>query len=571
MTHHYANRFWKKNWDNFVYDLKPEELEITVVDLFKETFKDFPDHIALEYFGIEITFEELDKYSNQFATMLIEKGFEKGDIVGINLPNTPQFVIAAIGTLKSGCIVSGVSPLLSTTQIIYQLNDLGSTGKKVALITLDTSFTKDMIKIANKIDPLKIVITTSVASFLPHKNTDLISSYGEIPEVIITPIKGKIVLDFFNDILKKYSPDPVKIDISPEDVGWIQYTGGTTGQPKGAMLTHKNRVSNIKSFGKWLKWEKGEDVMCSGFPFFHIGGLNTCELCIFQATKQLIILNPRDVDYIIKLLDNHHPSILSNVPSLYQLLMEHQKFKELDHFKLRLCISAASPFPKESQNELESIIGRNKLLEVYGMTELSPVATMNPYLGKKKLGTIGMPIQNINLKIVDPITGVETSLGEIGEILVSGPLVMRGYHNKTKETEIAIDEDGYMHTGDIGVMDEDGYITIVDRKKDMIIVGGFKVFSNKIEDVLSKHPAIGMIALIGIPNQNRPGSEIVKAYVQLHPDYIYNGKEDTVKDEIIKYAKEKCTPYEVPKIIEIVDEIPLTPVGKIDKKLLRKI
>ncbi|MHA1255768.1 MAG: AMP-binding protein, partial [Promethearchaeota archaeon] len=366
-----------------------------------------------------------------------------------------------------------------------------------------------------------------------------------------------------------YSSKPLNVDISPEDIGWIQYTGGTTGSPKGAMLTHKNRVSNIISFGKWLKWENGKDIMFSGFPFFHIGGLNTCELCLCLATTQLIIINPRDADYMIKLIDKFHPTIMSNVPSLYQLLMNKQKFKEVDHSKLRLCISAASPFPKESQIELEHIIGKNKLVELFGMTELSPVATMNPYLGNKKLGTIGLPMQNVNLKIVDPITGTEIPLGEIGEILVSGPLVMRGYHNKPEETKNAIDKNGFMHTGDVGVMDEDGYITIVDRTKDMIIVGGFKVFSNKIEDVLSKHPAIGMIALIGIPNQNRPGSEIVKAYIQIHSEYDYDGNEDVIKEKIIKFAKDNCAPYEVPKIIEIMDELPLTPVGKIDKKNLR--
>ena len=383
MTSPYAKRFWKKNWDNFVSDLKSEEIETTVVDIFKTTFKDFPNHIALEYFGIKLTFEELDKYSNQFANMLIRNGFKKGDIVGINLPNTPQFVIAAVGALKSGCIVSGVSPLLSAVQIIYQLNDLGSTGKKIALITLDTSFTKEIIKIADKIDQVKIVITTSVASFLPNNQNDLIRSYGEIPEVKVTPLKEKTILDFNNDVLKEHSSEPLNVDITPEDIGWIQYTGGTTGPPKGAMLTHKNRVSNIISFVKWLNWEKGKEIMCSGFPFFHIGGLNTFELCIYSATMQLLMLNPRDADYIIKLIDKYHPTIMSNVPSLYQLLMKNPKFKELDHSRLRLCISAASPFPKESQSELESIIGQNKLLEVYGMTELSPIATMNPYLGKK--------------------------------------------------------------------------------------------------------------------------------------------------------------------------------------------
>ncbi|MHA2290041.1 MAG: AMP-binding protein, partial [Promethearchaeota archaeon] len=479
------------------------------------------------------------------------------------------YVIAVLGTLRAGCIVSGVSPLLSPVQIVYQLNDLGSTGKKVGLVTLDTRFSKDIIRITDKIDPLKIIIVTKVDSFAPNSE-DLVKSIGKISEVVVPSLESKTVLDFTDDIIKKSSKEDLNMELSPEDVGWIQYTGGTTGPPKGAMLTHKNRVSNFKSLGEWLKWENGKEIMLSGFPFFHIGGINVCEICLYHATTQLMVLNPRDTDYMIKLIDQYHPTMMANVPSLYQLLMNKQTFKELDHSKLRSCISAAAPFPKESQIELEKIIGKNKLLEVFGMTELSPIATMNPYLGKKKLGTIGMPIQNINLKIVDPITGAVVPLGENGEILVHGPLVMKGYHNNPEETKNAVDEDMYMHTGDIGIMDEDGYISIVDRKKDMIIVGGFKVFSTKVEDVLSKHPAVGMVALIGIPNPDRPGSEIVKAYIQLHADYEFEGGEEVVREDLTKFAKENCAPYEVPKIFEIVDVLPLTAVGKIDKKLLRK-
>lgn len=568
MTNPYINRFWMKNWDNHVSDFQSQQFDITFNDLLKPIFKEFPDHIALEFFGKNITIKDLNEYSNQFANMLVDNGFNKGDIVGINLPNTPQYVIAVLGTLRAGCIVSGVSPLLSPVQIVYQLNDLGSTGQRVGLITLDTRFTKDIIGITDKIDSLKLIIVTKVNSFAPN-SADLVKSIGEISEVVIPTLEDKTVLDFTDDVIKKASKEALNVEISPEDVGWIQYTGGTTGPPKGAMLTHKNRVSNFKSLGSWLKWEKNKEIMLSGFPFFHIGGINVCEICLYHATTQLMVLNPRDTDYLIKLIDRYHPTMMANVPSLYQLLMNKKAFKELDHSKLRLCISAAAPFPKESQIELESIIGKNKLLEVFGMTELSPIATMNPYLGKKKLGTIGMPIQNVNLKIVDPITGTVVPLGENGEILVNGPLVMKGYHNKPEETKNTLDDDGYMHTGDIGVIDEDGYIKIVDRKKDMIIVGGFKVFSTKVEDVLSKHPSVGMVALIGIPNKDRPGSEIVKAYIQLHQDYEFDGNKDIVKEEITIFARENCAPYEVPKIIEIVDEMPLTPVGKIDKKVLR--
>ena len=280
--------------------------------------------------------------------------------------------------------------------------------------------------------------------------------------------------------------------------------------------------------------------------------------------------DPRNALSICNQIKQYKPSGLVNVPSLYQILINFKKFKRLDHSSLEICISAASPFPVESQKALESIVGEGKLLELYGMTELSPVATMNPAKGVRKLGTVGMPIQNVDLKIVDPETGKAVPLGEAGEIYVKGPLVMVGYYNKPEETKKAIDADGYMHTGDVGIMDEEGYLRIVDRTKDMLIVGGFKVFSSKVEDTLTKHPAIGTMAIIGEPNPDRPGSEIVNAYIQLDPDYEYDGNEDALKEDIINFAKEKCAPYEVPKKIHILDELPLTAVGKVDKKILRK-
>jgi long-chain acyl-CoA synthetase len=242
----------------------------------------------------------------------------------------------------------------------------------------------------------------------------------------------------------------------------------------------------------------------------------------------------------------------------------------MNHSVLETVISAAAPFPQESQMVLESIIGEGKLLELYGMTETAPVSTMNPSLGKKKLGTVGMPFLNTDVKLVDPGSGEEVPLGEPGEVCVKGPLVMEGYFNKPEATKEAVDEDGYMHTGDVGIMDEDGFIKIVDRTKDMIIVGGFKVFSSKVEDIISKHPAIAMMALIGEPNPERPGSELVTAYIQKNPESTFDGSDDALKDDIVAFAKEKCTPYEVPKKIELIDEMPLTAVGKIDKKVLRK-
>jgi len=565
----YSEKFWKKNWDKGLEDLDPKEYDTTFVQLIEETFEKVPDKTALGYLGVDITFSQVDLYANQFANMLRANGFVKGDVVGINLPNLPEYVISLIGALRAGCAISGVSPLLSAEQIKYQLNDLGSTGKKVALVTLDAIFAGHIVKIAGDMPQLTLVVATSVAGFLPKIKQVLGKLLKKIPSGKLTPLEGKVVLDYHKDVLKTGSTAPLNLDVTPDDLGWIQYTGGTTGPPKGAMLSHRNAAHNILSIARWLGWEWGKGILLSGFPMFHIAGLTVAESAIFMGWTQVLIPNPRDTGHICKEMEKYKPTNMANVPSLYQMLMTDPQFKQLDHSTLGTCISAAAPFPKESQAELESIIGEGKLLELYGMTETSPVSTMNPSKGKKKLGTVGMPILNVECRLTDPGSGEEVPVGEPGEICVKGPLVMQGYYNKPEETAHAIDKDGYMHTGDVAIMDEDGYLTIVDRTKDMIIVGGFKVFSSKVEDVLSKHPAIGILALIGEENPERPGSEIVKAYIQLDPAFSFDGNEEALKEDIKTFAREKVAPYEAPKIIEIIKEMPLTAVGKIDKKVLR--
>ncbi len=570
MSSPYESRFWRKNWDSGLTDLDPKEFDTTYPEMLRPIFEKYSDKPALMFQGLEISFREVDQRSNQFANMLIDNGFKKGDAVGINLPNTPEYIYSVIGTLKAGCIVSGVSPLMSDVQMHYQIEDLGKGGNNVALVTLDAIFEHRLTKIADKLPKLKLVIGTSVIGSFSKEDQAKIKAVREIPSGEITPLEGKTVLHFQDDVLAKYSTDLPKVDVSPDDIGWIQYTGGTTGPPKGAMLSHRNCVSNMLSVKAWLQWKENDGVLCSGFPMFHIAGLTVSESALGLGWGQILIANPRDALGICNEMKKYKPTCLVNVPSLYQILINFRKFKRLDHSNIVSCISAAAPFPKESQEALEAIVGEGKLLELYGMTELSPVTSMNPSLGKKKLGTVGMPFLNVELKLVDPETGKEVPLGEPGEICVKGPLVMQGYYNKPEETKKAIDSDGYMHSGDVGIMDEDGYIRIVDRTKDMIIVGGFKVFSAKIEDVLAKHPAIGMIALIGLPNPDRPGSEIVKAHIQLNPDFEYDGNEEALKEDITKFAKENCAPYEVPKIIEIAEELPLTVIGKIDKKVLRK-
>ena len=566
----YASCFWKKNWDEGLEDLDPEVYNKSFPDAIKDTFEKVPDKIALTFQGLEITFRELDKYSNQFANMLIEKGFKKGDVVAINLPNIPEYLITVIGTLRVGCIVSGLSPLMSEIQMQYQLKDLGSGGKQVALVTLDAIFAARLTKIAPKLPQLKLVVATSVIGMFPKDQQEKIKAVQDIPSGEVTPLEGKIVLDFHDDVLAKFSTELPDVQVTGDDIAFIQYTGGTTGPPKGAMLTHRNSVSNLFETQAWLGWEWGKGIALSGLPFFHIAGLFFGQTCIYLGWTQCLVPDPRNALSICNQIKQYKPSIMVNVPSLYQILINFRKFKRLDHSTLEVCIAGAAPFPIVSQKQLESIVGEGKVLELYGMTECSPLISANPSKGKRKLGSIGLPVLNTKIKIVDPETSEEVPLGEAGEICVKAPQVTIGYYNKPEETKKAIDNDGFLHTGDVGIMDEDGYMRIVDRTKDMIIVGGFKVFSSKVEDLLTEHPAIGSMALIGEPNPDRPGSEIVKAFIQIDPAFEFDGNKEALKEDITKFAKEKCAPYEVPKRIEIVDELPLTAVGKVDKKILRK-
>jgi long-chain acyl-CoA synthetase len=559
-------RFWTKSYDPGLTDIDPAHWEKSYVDAVAPIFKRFPDKPAFAFMGVEVTFAELDRYANRFANMLLAQGLKKGDVVGINLPNIPEYIIAWLGILRAGCVVSGVSPLLSAEEMKYQLKDSNAVG----LVTLDAIFAARLMGIVADLPELKVIATTSVGGFLPAIKRVLGRLLKKIPQGKVTPLPGKYVADMIKVIRGgEFPAEPPPVTVTPDDIAYIQYTGGTTGSPKGAMLTHRSAVADLVIVQTWLGWEEGRGVALSGFPFFHIAGLFFNTNCIYLGWTQILIPNPRDTDHICGELAKYRPTALVNVPSLFQMLIANPRFKELDHTRLEACISAAAPFPEESQRELEKIVGRGKLLEVYGMTETSPLTTMNPNKRERKLGSIGLPLINTDIRLVDPGTGREVAVGEPGEICVKGPQVMAGYYNKPDETRKVFDADGYLHTGDVAVQDAAGYLRIVDRTKDMLIVGGFKVFSKRVEEVMAEHPAIEMIAIIGIPNPDRPGSEQVKAIITLKPNFASRNQEE-LKADILKMARERLSPYEVPKYIDIRKELPLTVVGKIDKKVLRK-
>jgi len=561
------NRIWWKSYGVELKDLDPKLFDVTLTDLMDAALKKHPEKPALIFMDHPITFGQLDEFGNKFANMLLAHGFKKGDVVGINLPNIPEYLIAWLGTLRAGCVCSGLSPLLSADEMEHQIRD----SKAKGLVTLDISFETRVTAMASRLPELDLIVAANVGDFLPKIKQILGKLLKKLPTGKVSNIPGKTVYEFKNVIQgKAFSVVPPSVKITPDDVAYLMYTGGTTGVPKGAMLTHRNNAAEWLVSVHTTGWDKNSGTVLSGFPLFHIAGLAFSAISLYVNWTQILVPDPRNTDFICNAIKKYKPFLICNVPSLYYALMSNPKFKKIDHSHITQCVSAASPFPPESQRQLESIIGAGKLIELYGMTELCGIAVINPVRGAKKLGSVGIPLANTDIKLVDPATNKEVGIGEPGELWVKSPMVMKGYFNNPEETRKALDENGYMHTGDVMVQDADGYLSIVDRTKDMMIVSGFKVFSTKIESILARHEAVQAIATVGVPNPDKPGSELVKAFVSIAPHHRLAGNKDAIVEDLTKFAKAHLAPFEAPKMWEIVDQLPLTSVGKIDKKALRQ-
>ncbi len=561
-----TEKFWTKSYDKHVKKTLDYPTDGLGTLLLKSISK-FPEKAGGYFMNYTMSFTEMKELAERFATFLQKNGVGKGDVVAINLPNSPQFNIAHIGAQLIGAATSGVSPLLSDEEIAYQLND----SNTKAIVTLDAVYAKVLNKVLDDIPNLKIIVTTSIAEYMGFSAIKVFLGklLGKIPKGKVKPWPGKNVAKF-KEIMAETSIDYKAASIDVEkDLCVLQYTGGTTGRPKGTQLTHKNIISNMFQMNHWMNLEQGSGVTLSAFPYFHIAGMLVVNMSLYMGFSQILIANPRDTDHLIAEFIDKHPTIVANVPTLYNMIIANEKHKTIPKENLDAVIayiSGAAPFPVESIKEFEdSMSAQNKVLEVYGMTETSPLLTANPIQGAKKIGTVGLPFPDTDIQLLDLDSGKPVGVGERGEIVCKGPQVTKGYHNKPEANKKTI-IDGWLHTGDVGVFDEDGYLKIVDRVKDMIIVSGFKVYSVHVEDVLTEHPDIELCALVGLKDPNRPGSEIVKAFIQLK-----DGVSPTVQvtESIKAYAEDKLSKYEKPKQWEFKDELPLTTVGKVLKRELR--
>jgi long-chain acyl-CoA synthetase len=549
---------YPKPWVKFYEPGVPETVEIPTHTLHQSltmATEKYPDCPAIIFFDVKMTWHELDAAVTRFAAALQGLGIKKGDRVMLYLPNTPHFVIAFYGILRAGGIVVPANPQYVPRELAYQASDSGA--ETIVALTMSWK----TIKEARSQTPFKRVILGNIKEYFPPLLKFLFTLAKEKKDGHRPDLRGEEGVCDFQTLLQNagtFTP----VQSAQEDVAVLGYTGGTTGVPKSAMLSHRNLVAQAAITLAWfLTSTPGKDVFMGALPLFHSFGL-TCVMNtgVHNGAAMILIPNPRDLPSVLAAAHKHRPTIFSVVPTMYAAINNYKDRSKFDLTSIQSCTSGAAPLPLEVQTTFERVTG-GKLVEGYGLTETCSPTHVNPLSGTRKIGTIGTPLPNTLSKIVDPETGKDLPIGAIGEIAIQSPQVMLGYWNKPEETAKVMLEGRWFLTGDLGTMDEDGFFTVVDRKKDMFIVGGFNVYPREIEEVLYQYPKVLEAAAVGIPDIQR--GENIKAYVVLKPG------ETATAEEIIAYCRENLTRYKVPREIEFRDALPKTMVGKILRRALR--
>ncbi len=549
----------EKPWFKFWPDNVPRNIEYPVVplsEILRKTAANYPDQTAIVYFGKGITYRELNQLADHFAAALSVLGVKKGDKVAIFLPNIPQFVITYYGTLRIGAIETAISPLYKEREVEHQLND----SEAETIVVLDVLY--PILEKVRKNTKIKNIIVAQLKDYMPTATAALGSLLRKIPSF---KVESRPEIFSFKELLSKHNSKPPQIQIDPEDdLAALQYTGGTTGIAKGAMLTHMNLVSNAMMCAKWLRAKQAEEAFLTVLPLFHIYGMTTGMNAPIHLAGKMIMLPRFDAISTLQAIQKNKVTVFCGAPTMYALLLAHPKLGSFDLSSVRFCISGSAPLPPDIQKRWMEVT-KGVLVEGYGLTESSPVTHCNPLdptLKTVKVGSIGLPWPDTNAKIMDMETGEkELIAGEEGELVVQGPQVMKGYWKMAEETGSVL-RNGWLYTGDIGKVDEDGYFYITDRKKDLIKYKGYSVYPREIEDVIYEHPAVKLCAVVGKPDL--VASELPKAFIVLK-----EGKTATT-DEIKQFVNSKLAPYKAVREVEFRTELPMTLVGKVLRRVLQE-
>ena len=548
-------RIWLKSYPTGVEAEVAYDQHRSVGDLFDKCVAQFRERPAYSSMGKSISYGELDKLSRDFGAWLQAMGLGKGARVAIMLPNVLQYPVALFGTLRAGCTVVNVNPLYTARELEHQLKDSGAE----AIVILE-NFAHTLESVLAR-TPVKHVVVASLG--------DMLGAKGLIVNFVVRKVK-KMVPAFalpkalrFKAALaegagKRFEP----FQTGHDDIAFLQYTGGTTGLSKGAMLTHRNILANIEQVAGWLELGlKGETPsIITALPLYHIYALTVnCLVILKLGGLSILITNPRDIPGFVKELGKHRYNMITGVNTLFNALLHHPDFAKLDFSALRISSGGGMAVQKAVADRWKEVTG-TVLLEGYGLTETSPVATMNPFDLTGYSGSIGVPIPSTDIEIRDD-DGKTLPIGGTGEICIKGPQVMPGYWQQPEETARVMTPDGYLKTGDIGVMDDKGFIRIVDRKKDMILVSGFNVYPNEVEQVVAMHPGVLECAAIGVPDEH--SGEVVKLFVVKKDPAL-------TEQDILAYCKAQLTGYKRPKHVEFRTELPKTNVGKILRRALRE-
>lgn len=551
----YTDKPWLKYYDQGV----PKSIEfenVCLPEYLERSAGEFPNNRALTFQGYHLNYRQLKDMVDRMATCLTDFGIQKGDRVAIHLPNIIPCVAAYYAILKIGAIAVMNNPMYSAKELEHQFNN---SDCKI-LITLDL-LGNAMIDLRPKTH-IKQIIYASIGDYLPFPKNLLFPLIAK-KKKLAADVKAAPDLYRWKDLVAKYPPAPPQVQLSMDDIAQLQYTGGTTGVSKGVVLTHGNLSRQVQQINSWyptVNQNKGKEIFLGALPFFHVFGLScSMNYAVFSGNENVLIPRPQP-DPLVEALTKDKPTFAAMVPTMFIGILNHPKIKEIDLSSLKGCFSGSAPLPLEVIKAWEAKTGA-VICEGFGMTESCPVTHTNPYSGNRKPGSIGLPLPDTECRIVD-IEGNDKDMpvGESGELLVRGPQVMREYWNIPQETAQTL-KGGWLHTGDIAKMDDEGYFYIVDRLKDMAISGGFNVYPREIDEVLYEHPKIEEACAIGIPHKVR--GEAIKAFVVLK-----KGQTATA-DEIMEYCKQKLATYKLPVAIEFRDQLPKSAVGKILRKDLR--